>query len=270
MTVSDSGLLAAFEAIAVRAGRLILDAFHDECAVETKPDLSPVTWADREAERIILAGLAEACPQYPVVAEEAASAGILPMEVGDAFLLVDPLDGTKEFVGKNTDFTVNIALVRNGAPVVGIVYAPARRAYCAGRPGEARLVHLDEAFAVVSDKRIAVREPALPLKIVASRSNRTQETDAYIARYPGAEIVSVGSSLKFLMLSAGQADLYPRFGRTMQWDTAAGDAVLRAAGGTVTTVAGLPLTYGPREGTGDDPFANPWFIASTGRVPDAA
>jgi len=270
MTDTDDRLLAAFEAAALKAGRLVLDAFRGDCAVETKPDLSPVTWADREAERIILAGLAEACPQYPVVAEEAASAGIMPETPGETFLLVDPLDGTKEFVGKNTDFTVNIALVRHGVPVIGIVYAPARKAYCAGRPGRARLVHLDDAFATVSDKEIAVRDPARPLKIVASRSNRTAETDAYIARYPGAEIVSVGSSLKFLMLAAGQADLYPRFGRTMQWDTAAGDAVLRAAGGTVTTVAGLPLTYGPREGTGDDPFANPWFIASTGRVPDAA
>jgi len=269
MTDTDDQLLAAFEAIALKAGRLILDAFHGGCDVETKADLSPVTWADREAERIILAGLAEACPQYPVVAEEAASAGIMPEAPGEAFLLVDPLDGTKEFVGKNTDFTVNIALVRHGVPVVGIVFAPARRAYCAGRPGRARLVHLDDAFEIVSEKEIAVSDPSTPLRIVASRSNRTPETDAYIARYPGAEIVSVGSSLKFLMLAAGQADLYPRFGRTMQWDTAAGDAVLRAAGGTVTTVGGLALTYGPREGTGDDPFANPWFIASTGRVPDA-
>lgn len=266
MRPDDSQLLAAFEAIALRAGRVVMRAFEEGFAVETKADLSPVTWADQEAERVILVGLAEACPDIPVVAEEAASAGFLPLVDGNTFLLVDPLDGTREFVGKNTDFTVNIALVRDGVPAVGIVYAPARKSYCVGRPGLARLVRLDDAYDVVSDKEIAVREPVEPLKIIASRSHRTAETDAYIARFPGAEIVSVGSSLKFLMLAAGEADLYPRFGRTMQWDTAAGDAVLRAAGGLVTTVGGLPLTYGPREGTGDHPYANPWFIASTGKL----
>jgi 3'(2'), 5'-bisphosphate nucleotidase len=189
------------------------------------------------------------------------AAGAVPDIGGGAFILVDPLDGTREFINRNGDFTVNIALVRDGAPSIGAVYAPARNTLYAGRPGEATVAELSPDGVVLSRRPMAARAAANPRRIVASRSHRTPETDSFIDRYPGAETVSVGSSLKFCLLANGEADLYPRFGRTMEWDTAAGDAVLRAAGGTTTLVDGDPFVYGKREQADDVDFANPWFIA---------
>ena len=261
----DIAVLALFERLALAAGRVVLDVFHSDIVVGRKDDSSPVTEADRRAEKIILEGLRDALPGIACVAEEECSEGIVPRQLGDTFLLIDPLDGTREFINRCTDFTVNIALVRGGAPVIGAVFAPVSRKLYLGRPGHAEAVDISEDFVPAGRRRIAVREGFEPLTIVASRSHRTPETDAYILKFRTAEIVSVGSSLKFCLIAAAEADLYPRFGRTMEWDTAAGDAVLRAAGGTTEMVDGTPLVYGKR-GRPDEPdFANPTFIAS-GRV----
>ncbi len=264
----DEAMLAVFERLALEAGRVIMEIFHGQVAVERKPDSSPVTEADRASERLILAGLRAAFPDIPCVAEEEASAGIEAPELGDAFFLVDPLDGTREFVNGNADFTVNIALIRDGAPEIGVVYAPCSGRFFSGRPGLAEAIALGEDGTIAGRHRISVREGQMPLTIVASRSHRTPETDAYIRQVEAAEIVSVGSSLKFCLLAAGEADVYPRFGRTMEWDTAAGDAVLRAAGGATVTRGGGALTYGKRNQPDDVDFANPPFVAM-GRVSGA-
>jgi 3'(2'), 5'-bisphosphate nucleotidase len=226
-----------------------------------------VTEADRASEKIILAGLREAFPDVPCVAEEEASAGIVPPDLDGAFFLVDPLDGTKEFVNRRTDFTVNIALIRKGVPEIGVVFAPCSGRFFSGMPGRAEALEITEDYAIAARRPIAARVGGTPLSVVASRSHNTPETEAYISSLGAAEIVSVGSSLKFCLLAAAEADVYPRFGRTMEWDTAAGDAVLRAAGGMTRTLDGKPLAYGKRNQPDDEDFANPHFIA-TGKVGD--
>ena len=260
----DEAMLAVFERLALSAGSRIMEIFHAGCAVDQKDDASPVTEADRASEKIILDGLRSSFPSIPCVAEEEAAAGILPRELGEAFFLVDPLDGTKEFIKRSGDFTVNIALVRNGTPELGVVYAPSSRRFFSGRPGGAELVELDTNSDVSVRRPISVRTASAPMTIVASRSHRTPETDDFIGKIDAGEIVSVGSSLKFCLLANGEADVYPRFGRTMEWDTAAGDAVLRAAGGLTTTLDGKPLAYGKRNQAHDTDFANPYFIARGG------
>lgn len=264
----DATMLAAFEHLALAAGREVMRVFQEGCAVEHKADESPVTEADRLSEKIILAGLRSQFPHIPCVAEEEAAAGDAPTDPGDTFFLVDPLDGTKEFVNRRTDFTVNIALIRHGAPEIGVVYAPCSGRFFSGRPGFAEALEIDEDFTVASRRRIHARIAVEPLTIVASRSHNTPETESYIRTIGAAEIVSVGSSLKFCLLAGAEADVYPRFGRTMEWDTAAGDAVLRAAGGMTRTLDGQPLAYGKRNQAADVDFANPNFIAS-GRVEEA-
>lgn len=257
----DAAVLAVFEDLALAAGRRIMEVFRAPLRVEHKADASPVTEADRAAEEIILAGLARAFPDVPCVAEESCSAGIMPETLGDAFFLVDPLDGTREFVNRRTDFTVNIALVRGGVPEVGVVYAPCTGRYFGGRPGHAEASEVDETFRGGERRSIRVRQGVTPLAVVASRSHRTEATEDYLRRLGSAEIVSVGSSLKFCLVAAGEADVYPRFGPTMEWDTAAGDAVLRAAGGLTIAPGGAPLAYGKRLRNGIADFLNPDFVA---------
>jgi 3'(2'), 5'-bisphosphate nucleotidase len=258
----DEAMLGVFERLALAAGREVMRVFDAGCAVDQKSDSSPVTEADRESEKIILAGLRAAFPDIPCVAEEEASAGIVPPDLDDAFFLVDPLDGTKEFVNRRTDFTVNIALVRHGVPEIGVVFAPCTGRFFSGRPGRAEAIEIDGDYQIVGRRPISVRAGVAPLTIVASRSHNTPETEAYIRTVGAAEIVSVGSSLKFCLVAGAEADVYPRFGRTMEWDTAAGDAVLRAAGGMTRTLDGKPLAYGKRQQSDDEDFANPHFIAS--------
>lgn len=265
----DEAMLAVFERLALEAGRQIMEIFHAGCAVDIKADSSPVTQADRAAETCILAGLREAYPDIACVAEEEIAEGLVPPDLGDTFFLIDPLDGTKEFVNRSPDFTVNIALVRNGMPEVGIVYAPCSHRFFSGRPGRAEAVTVEEN-AVAGRRKIAARTAVGPVTIVASRSHRTTETDDFIRGVEAAEIVSVGSSLKFCLLASGEADLYPRFGRTMEWDTAAGDAVLRAAGGSTATLDGKPLIYGKRNQAHDADFANPYFVSRGRTQQDAA
>ena len=242
-----------------RAGREILAVAAAGIEVETKADESPVTAADRRAEAVILAGLAEILPGVAVVAEEAAAAGRLPGALGRRFVLVDPLDGTREFVSGSGDYTVNVAVIEDGRPVVGVVHAPALGEIHLGRVGSGAAKGTIAADGTVAWAPIAVRtcDAARPA-VLASRSHAGPDTETLLARLPGARRIAAGSSLKFARVAEGAADLYPRLGRTMQWDTAAGEAVLIAAGGRVVGLDGRPLVYGG----GPAGFANPWFVAA--------
>jgi 3'(2'), 5'-bisphosphate nucleotidase len=245
-------LARALRTIAREAGDCILRIYNTDFTTRKKADRSPVTDADEAAERLILERLAKLTPSIPVVAEEGAAAGKTPDITSGVFWLVDPLDGTREFVNRNGEFTVNIALIEQGRPIIGVVHIPAQaRIYVAGGPGEVFL-YADKG----GSRRLAVRRPGQDgLIVVASRSHRDTETDAYLATLKVKDITPAGSSLKFCRLAEGSADLYPRFGRTMEWDTAAGHAVLAAAGGSVRTLDGSDLKYGK------DGFENPAFIA---------
>ncbi|MFV0335253.1 MAG: 3'(2'),5'-bisphosphate nucleotidase CysQ [Tropicimonas sp.] len=243
--------------LAIEAGAVIMDIYRSgEMETEAKDDNSPVTAADRAADALISAGLRAAFPDVALVTEEQAASHDQNVST---FLIVDPLDGTKEFVKRRGDFTVNIAYVEDGVPVRGIVYAPARgRLFMTTPDGTAVEETGDLAPAQQGPQApISVASPDNgALRVVASKSHRTPETDDYIARYEVSDVVSAGSSLKFCLVATGEADLYPRLGRTMEWDTAAGDAVLRAAGGQVVQADTLkPLAYGKGG------FANPYFIA---------
>ncbi len=251
---------------ALEAGRAANRIYQGAFAVETKADDSPVTAADHMAEDIILRHLAMHAPDIAVVAEEQCAAGHVPV-VAAEFFLVDPLDGTKEFVHKRGEFTVNIALIRDAAPALGVVYAPATGQLfaadvAAASAGRATLDPENPRAAPLQPIRVRA-VPAAGLTAVASRSHRSAQTDAYLSGYAIAQIVAVGSSLKFCLLAAGEADLYPRLGPTMEWDTAAGHAVLSAAGGRVVGPDAQPLRYGKPQ------FRNSWFVASGGFVPQA-
>jgi 3'(2'), 5'-bisphosphate nucleotidase len=262
--MSDSELLESMIGAAVEAGGAIQAAYQRGLDVRRKADSSPVTAADSAAEAIILERLARCARATPVVAEEEVAAGRAPA-VADEFFLVDPLDGTKEFIAGRGEYTVNIALVRRGAPVLGVVYAPAQSRLFAANAAAGtafrteQVPHTGEA---AGREPIRVRPaPEGGITAVASRSHPTPETDGYLARYAVAERVSVGSSLKFCLVAEGKADLYPRLGPTMEWDTAAGHAVLLGAGGSVVARDGEPLRYGKPH------YRNPWFIASGSLAP---
>lgn len=243
--------------LALDAGARIMEVYGAaDFEVRAKSDASPVTEADEAADRLIAEGLAEAFPQIPLVTEEQAATHTQQVST---FLIVDPLDGTKEFVQRRGDFTVNIAYVENGVPLRGVVYAPAKGRLFYSLP-DGRSVEEDGPF----DKdRPGLQKPigvSVPdnraLMVVASKSHRDQATDDYIARYAVRDMTSAGSSLKFCLIATGEADLYPRLGRTMEWDTAAGDAILRGAGGEMVRFDDHgPFTYG-KPG-----FENPFFIA---------
>jgi 3'(2'),5'-bisphosphate nucleotidase len=258
MTTLPSPFMQSLIDLAVVAGAEIMAIYATDFSAKAKGDLTPVTEADEAAEKIILSGLAKIGGSVPVISEEAASAGKIP-EVSDRFFLVDPLDGTKEFISKNGEFTVNIALVEHGVPAAGVVYAPAlKRIFWGERGHGAAQANIDGDLAP-DWKPLGVRSlPADGAVVVASRSHRDQATEDYLRKVRVKSLCSAGSSLKFCLVAAAEADLYPRFGRTMEWDTAAGHAVLLAAGGKVVTVDGPELTYGKRTRGYD----NPGFIAS--------
>ena len=254
-------MMEIFETAALEAGKAILAIHRRGPTTRYKTDCSPVTEADERAEEIILAHLSGAFPEIPVVAEESVAAGRIPSIAGRSFILVDPLDGTKEFVNRHDDFTVNIALIEEGRPVAGIVYAPARNvAYIGSRDGAYRL-RIAADFEVVERSPIHVREAGNLSVAVASRSHNSPQTEEFLRKAGIHDTCLIGSSLKFCLVAEGQADLYPRFSRTMEWDTAAGDAVLRAAGGSTVTPDGVPLAYGKTRQADDADFANPHFIA---------
>lgn len=249
-------LVPLFRRLALEAGDAILQVYgQPDFDVRAKGDASPVTAADEAADAIISAGLRAAFPDVALITEEQAASHALTAQT---FLIVDPLDGTKEFVQRRGDFTVNIAYVRDGVPVAGVVYAPARgRLFYTTPDGQA--VEETGPFGpepgAVTPLRVSTPDNAA-LMVVASKSHRDQTTDDYIARYAVRDMTSAGSSLKFCLVATGEADLYPRLGRTMEWDTAAGDAVLRGAGGRVVRFDDhKPLAYG-KPG-----WDNPFFIA---------
>lgn len=244
--------------IALDAGKLIMDIYASDFGVEHKGDASPVTEADQRAEELILKGLAEAEPDLAVVAEESFSEGKVP-EHGYRFALVDPLDGTKEFVNKNGEFTVNVAIIEHGRPVMGVVYAPAKNRLFVAESHNSAWQATAEPGGELPTVRKALKirpAPEVGLTAVASKSHRSPETNEWLSKFNVAETVGAGSSLKFCLIAAGEADLYPRMGRTMEWDTAAGHAVVEAAGGRVLTEESTTLLYG-KTGRGYD---NPHFI----------
>ena len=256
--IADALLPAVLEAarlqLALRAGGL---------SVEHKEDRSPVTLADRRSEEILAAALAAAAPGIPVIAEEAASEGRLPGAASELFL-VDPLDGTREYVAGGAEFTINVALVRDGVPVFGIIYAPALEAlYATVGPGQAvggRLAP-DTSASTIADTgarpiRARAADPAAVVALV-SRTHVGAATEAYLARFALAARHGQSSSIKFCRIAAGEADIYPRLGDTSEWDTAAGHAILVAAGGHVTCLDGSPLLYG----LATRGYVNPAFVA---------
>ncbi|HRI77125.1 MAG TPA: 3'(2'),5'-bisphosphate nucleotidase CysQ [Alphaproteobacteria bacterium] len=255
--MSEQNLMALAEKllpVALAAGEIELKYYREGAEVLDKADGSPVTLADQEAEKLIAAALRELAPDIPMVGEESVAEGNIPDISGGRFFLVDPLDGTKEFITGGGDFTVNIALLENFVPVMGVIYAPVSGLlyYGAGT----------QAF--VSDngkpaKQMRVRPaPDEGITVVASKRHGDPERlSDFLKDKKVAQMVSRSSSLKFCVIAAGEADFYPRLGPTSEWDTAAGDAILRAAGGQVTQLCGAPLEYGKA----DKRFLNPEFVA---------
>ena len=251
--VNEQALLEACVAAAREAGMEILKLVDAGFEVETKKDESPVTVCDRAAEHIILRALAVAAPGVPIIAEEEVAAGRIPAH-GDIYFLVDPLDGTKEFVRGGDDYTVNIGLIVGGAPRLGVVYQPACDRLWAGLVGEGAFVE-----GSTGRRPIRTRERGPTLDAVASKSHLTQSTVDYLREAVGeCDHVSIGSSLKFCIVAEGRADIYPRLSPTSEWDTAAGHAVLLAAGGRVDGPDGTPLRYGKTA------FLNRGFCATAG------
>ena len=247
----------------IAAGRLEANYFRSGIAVTRKTDASPVTIADQEAEKILLEVLAREAPGFPVVAEEAASAGDIPV-IGDRFFLVDPLDGTRSFISGNPDFSVNVALVEFGRPTFGIIYAPASgKLYASLAPDlavEATVPTDSDAisFGEIELTQIHTRKPDMnALSAVASRSHGRSITERLLSKLNVKDRRNIGSSLKFCLIARGDADIYPRLGSINEWDTAAGQAIVQAAGGCVTLFDGSELTYGKAA----DGYLNPDFIA---------
>lgn len=241
--------------IATHAGAIIMEVFASNFEVRAKADKSPVTIADDRAETFIVERLDIAAPGIPIVGEEGYAAGLRPDISGGLFWLVDALDGTSEFTKRGTDFTVNIGLIEDGVPVLGVVHAPALGLTYWGSPdGAFRRV----ADAAVAEPIAARLPPAGGLIAAISKSHQTNEQD-FLKAYPIKQVINRGSSLKFALVAAGEADIYPRLGPTSEWDIAAGHAVLAAAGGTVTTLDGGDIRYGKTN------VLNPHFVAR-GRV----
>ena len=258
--IATPALLAAVEALAEEAAVLVLQVYATDFAVQGKADASPVTLADEQAEACIVAALHRLTPEVPVVAEEAVARGLVPALAGESgrrFWLVDPLDGTREFISRNGEFTVNIALIEDGLPVLGVMQVPAQQRRYAGLVGQGAWLADSRGR-----RRIACRAQTSDAELVVA-SSRSHGDDAAMAAWLASTGLAsrplshraAGSSLKFGLVASGEADLYPRLGRTMEWDTAAGHAVLRAAGGEVLTLAGEVLRYG-KPG-----FENPHFVA---------
>jgi len=256
-------LIDALMPAVLAAGRAEMSHFAAGVEVTTKADATPVTAADHEAEAILTEALHKAAPGIPVVAEEAVAGGRVP-KVGDRFFLVDPLDGTRAFIRQSPEFTINIGLIENDAATFGIIYAPAlSQLYLTLGPDEAVEIEIapDAAACDLSSLKMTPlkgrQSDPKALIAFASRSHAAESTEAFLKRFPIAERRKASSSLKFCLVAKGEADLYARLGETSEWDTAAGQAILTAAGGCVTMLDGAPLRYGKSEGR----FANPHFVA---------
>ena len=257
MRMDRDALAELFGQIAVRAGAIILPHRARLDEARRKADGSPVTDADEASERFILDALRETLPAIPVIAEEQQAAGIAH-SIGERFILVDPLDGTREFIRGRAEFAVNIGLIEGGVPVAGAIYAPLlSKLWIGGTRAFALTIGPGEALEAARDRRVIVTRdaPDGPLTVVASRSHPDRATGEFIESLSIAERISAGSSLKFCLVAEGRADLYPRFGPTMEWDVAAGHAIISAAGGVVVDGEGCPFRYGK------DGFQSGAFVA---------
>jgi 3'(2'), 5'-bisphosphate nucleotidase len=262
--IVDARLLDGLSAIASRAAAAILAVPRPDFKARMKPDASPVTAADLASEAIILSGLATLLPGIPIISEEASGKQPMP-DAGTRCLIVDPLDGTREFLADLDQYVVNIALVENGVPVAGVIAAPARQTLWRGAVGmgaeRLELIPGEEPRAAFLRMDIRTRpRPLIGPRVLVSRSHLDPATDAFVDRLPQPDRVPVGSALKFCLLAEGSADLYPRLAPTSEWDVAAGHAVLAAAGGDVRRPDGTPLRYGQGWAKGD--FIIPGFIAA--------
>lgn len=239
-------------AIARTAGTAIMDIYAGDFQVQIKDDKSPLTCADRASHDLIIRGLAQQTPTLPILSEEGRAIPYAERNHWDRFWLVDPLDGTKEFVKRNGEFTVNIALVEGQVVRAGVVHVPAQGRTYLGIKGQGAWLQTGEAD--WQPIRVRQADPERGLSVVMSRSHPSLELEDYLKTLSVAEAVSVGSSLKLCVVAEGRADLYPRLGPTMEWDTAAGQALVEAAGGTVTTLDGAPLLYNKAQ------LLNPYFV----------
>ena len=252
MNTGDARFVEPLLALVRQAGAAIMRVYSEDFAVSHKQDRSPLTEADMAAHNLIVAGLEALAPEIPVLSEESADVPWETRRLWQRYWLVDPLDGTREFINRNGEFTVNIALVEDGAPVLGVVYAPALDELHYGLRGVG-------AFVCDGDSHvpIAVRRPALPpLRVAASRSHMDLRSSATIDRMGETSLLGMGSSLKFCRMAEARLDVYPRFAPTSEWDTAAGQCVLESAGGVVLTLDGAPLRY-----NGKESLLNPDFLA---------
>ena len=247
----SSSQLDALIQIAITAGKEIMAIYSNDFSVADKHDNSPLTAADLAAHHSILAGLAALTPDLPVLSEESAAVPFSERQSWQRYWLVDPLDGTKEFIKRNGEFTVNIALIDTGEAVMGVVHVPVTGLTYAGEKNRGAFIR-DNG----SDLPIHVAQPATqPLRVVGSRSHAGDSLQALLTRLDDYELVSMGSSLKFCLVAEGKADFYPRLGPTSEWDTAAAQAVVEAAGGKVVTLDGKPLRYNTK-----DALLNPHFL----------
>jgi 3'(2'), 5'-bisphosphate nucleotidase len=261
MSYDLPSLLPPLLTVACNAGREILAVYSQNFGVARKADRSPVTEADLRSQRVVVAGLKRLTPDLPILAEESTAVPYDERARWRELWLVDPLDGTQEFVNHNPEFTVNIALIRDGRPVIGVVHAPAQDLYYFGvADGGERLQPRTGAFRQLAGEHPAAIHVTVraqpPLRVVASRSHRGDSLDGLLSRLGPHDLRPIGSSLKLCLIAEGSADFYPRLGLTSEWDTAAGQAVVECAGGHVVDLHGRPLRYNTRDG-----LINPEFIA---------
>ena len=245
---------------AYKAGLVIMDIYKKDFNIDIKKDNSPVTIADQKAEELILSDLSNKFPNIPVISEEAYSNGIIP-DFSNEFFLVDPLDGTKEFIKKNGEFTVNIGLIKNGYALMGVVYAPAKKyMYFCDENNNAFKLKINNNFSgsLKDAKKINTNSSKeVALTAITSRSQNNSKTDDFLKNYNIKETLLFGSSYKFCLIASGKADIYPRLSPTCEWDIAAGHAILKAAGGNVYSLEGNELQYGFKK----EKFINPPFLA---------
>ncbi|MFK5978426.1 MAG: 3'(2'),5'-bisphosphate nucleotidase CysQ [Rhizobiaceae bacterium] len=246
-------MISVSRELCLESGEIAMHHYGNLENVMTKADNSPLTAADLAVDEIIVNGLHRAFPKIPIITEERVVNHTTNHSTG-CFFLVDPIDGTKEFINKSNEFTINIALIKNGTPAAGMVYAPALKRLFWGAKDLGAFEETDKG----SPKTLAVRDADNDaLIVVASRSHMNPKTETFIKKNKVASVKNAGSSLKFCLIAAGEADIYPRFGPTMEWDIAAGHAVLAGAGGVVHTIDGTPISYGQEH------YKSPFFIART-------
>jgi len=255
-------IIKCLVSLAHKAGKEVMNIYEGEIQTQLKEDRSPLTQADIKADNIILAGLYENYPKIPAISEESYKIGKIP-NLEDSFFLIDPIDGTNEFINKNDEFTINIAFIKNKIPKAGVIYAPAKKKMyysdLENKAYEIECSHDVEEVPFQNKRQISVSPVSKnPLTITISRSHNNEKTDEFLKNYNIKNTIIMGSSIKFCFIASGLAELYPRLGPTREWDVAAGHAILKAAGGNVRMMDKSELQYGKEE----EDFLNPDFIAT--------